>query len=83
MVKPVQALLMYFECRKVYTFKLNKWKLFYTPGIYILIVLISEILAPAELKFKVEIGQFIVAVFLVYIAYRNELVPIARKFLRR
>ncbi|MFZ4520758.1 MAG: lipopolysaccharide biosynthesis protein [Bacteroidales bacterium] len=83
MVKPVQALLMYFECRKVYTFKLNRWKLFYTPGIYILIVLISEILAPPEMKFKVEIGQFIVAVFLVYIAYRNELVPIVRKFLRR
>jgi O-antigen/teichoic acid export membrane protein len=81
MVKPVQALLMYLECRKVYSFRLNVWKIFYTPVIYILIVLISETFAPVEMKFKVEIGQFIVAVFLVYVAYRKELIPLARKYL--
>ncbi len=83
MVKPVQALLMYFECRKVYTFKLNAWKIFYTPVIYILIVILSETFTPAEMKFKVEIGQFFVAVILVYFAYRKELVPLVRKYLAR
>jgi O-antigen/teichoic acid export membrane protein len=83
LVKPVQALLMYFECRKVYTFKVNAWKLFYTPVIYILMVIISETLAPASLKFQVEIGQFIVALILVYFAYRKELVPMVRKYLQK
>jgi O-antigen/teichoic acid export membrane protein len=80
MVKPVQALLMYFECRKVYTFKINAWKIFYTPIIFILIVIISETLAPAAMKFKVEVGQFIVAVILVYFSYRKELIPLMRKY---
>jgi O-antigen/teichoic acid export membrane protein len=83
MVKPVQALLMYFECRRVYTFKLNALKIFYTPIIYILIVIISETLTPVELKFKAEAGQFIVAVILVYFAYRKELAPMARKHINK
>ncbi|MCX6304728.1 MAG: oligosaccharide flippase family protein [Bacteroidetes bacterium] len=81
MVKPVQALLMYFECRKVYSFKLNAWKIFYTPAIYILAVIISETIAPAGMKFRIEIGQFVVAVILVYFAYRKELIPLARKYM--
>jgi O-antigen/teichoic acid export membrane protein len=83
MVKPVQALLMYLECRKVYTFNLNAWKIFYTPVIYILVVVISESLTPAHMKLRVEIGQFLVAVILVYVAYRKELVPFVRKFIGR
>ncbi len=83
MVKPVQALLMFLECRKVYTFKLNAWKIFYTPVIFILVVLISETLAPAHLKFQVEIGQFIVAVLLVYFAYRKELVPLFSRYFNK
>lgn len=80
MVKPVQALLMYFECRKVYTFKVNAWKIFYTPIIFILMVLISEALSPLSLKLYVEIGQFLAAVILVYFAYRKELVPLILRF---
>ena len=83
MIKPVQALLMYFECRKIYTFKLNPWKIIYTPIIFILIVFLSESLAPAGLKFKIEIMQFFAAVVLVYFAYRKELVPMIWKFLGR
>jgi hypothetical protein len=83
MVKPVQAFLMYLECSKVYSFKVNAWKIFYTPVIYILIVVISETFTPAHLKFRVEIGQLIAAVVLVYFAYRKELVPMVRKYLRK
>jgi O-antigen/teichoic acid export membrane protein len=83
MVKLVQALLMYLECRKVYTFKLNPWKIFYTPGIFIMIVLVSETLAPANLKFQIEVGQLIAAMLLVYFAYRKELVPLISKILRK
>ncbi len=83
MIKLVQALLMYLECRKVYIFKLNPWKIFYTPAIFILTVLISETLTPAHLKFQIEIGQFIVALVLVYFAYRKELTPMIQKYLRK
>jgi len=80
MVKPLQAFLMYIECRKVYTFRLNAWKIFYTPVIFIVIVLISETLAPAHFKFQVETGQFLVAIVLVYFAYRKELIQLLRKY---
>jgi len=83
LVKPVQALLMYFECRKVYTLKVNKWKIFYTPLIYILVVLTSEALVPPYMKFKAEIGQLLVAVVLIYFAYRKELIPLMNRFLKR
>jgi len=83
MIKPVQAFLMYLECRKVYTFKLNPWKIFYTPVIFIAIVLISETLAPVNLKFQIEIGQFVAALALVYFAYRKELIPLVSKYLRK
>jgi len=83
MIKPVQAFLMYLECRKVYTFKLNPWKIFYTPVIFIAIVLISETMAPANLKFQIEIGQFIAAMALVYFAYRKEVIPLVGKYLRK
>ncbi len=80
MVKPVQALLMYLECRKVYTFKVNAWKIFYTPVIFIMIVLVSETLSPPALKLYVESGQFLIAVILVYFAYRKELIPLLIRF---
>ena len=83
MVKPVQALLMYLECRKVYTFRINAFKLFYTPAIYILLVVISESLAPPELKFQIEIGQLFAAIVLVYIAYRKELIPLVAKYFKK
>ncbi|MEI7500892.1 MAG: oligosaccharide flippase family protein [Bacteroidota bacterium] len=83
LIKPVQALLMYLECRKVYTFKLNAWKIFYTPVIFILIVLVSETLAPVHLKFQIEVGQFLAAVALVYFAYRKELIPMFKKYLNK
>lgn len=80
MIKVVQALLMYLECRKVYTFKINPWKIIYTPAIFIVLVLVTETLAPPHMKFRVEIGQFLAAVILVYFAFRNELIPIFRKY---
>jgi O-antigen/teichoic acid export membrane protein len=83
MVKPVQALLMYLECRKVYTFRINAFKLFYTPVIYILLVVISESLAPPELKFEIEMGQLFAAIVLVYFAYRKELIPLVGKYFKK
>ncbi|MDP1623755.1 MAG: oligosaccharide flippase family protein [Bacteroidales bacterium] len=83
MVKPLQALLMYLESRKVYSFKLNAWKIFYTPIIYIAVVIVTEIFTPAELKFIAQIGQFILALILIYFAYRKEVIPIVRKFIGR
>ncbi len=79
LVKPLQALLMYQECRKVYTFRLNPWKIFYIPVIFILFVILSETLTPQSLKRYVEIGQLVVAMALVYFAFRKEILPFLRK----
>ena len=81
MVKPVQALLMYLECRKVYTFKVNAWKIFYTPIIFIVLVIVSESLTPLSMKFYIETGQFLAALILVYFAYRKELIPLLLRVL--
>ncbi len=83
LIKPVQALLLYLECRKIYTFKINPWKIFYTPIIFILTVLLSETFAPPHLKFQIELLQLFVAAGLVYFAYRKELWPMLMKFTGR
>ena len=83
LVKVLQAFLMWMECRKVYTLKVNPWKIFYTPLIYICFVLLTETFIPLPWKFRAEIGQFIVSCFLVYFAYRKELGPFVLKILKR
>jgi len=83
MIKPLQALFMYLECRKVYRFKVNPWKIFYLPVIYILVVILSETITPAHLKFYAGIGQFIVAFSLVWFAYHRELKLLLLKILNR
>jgi O-antigen/teichoic acid export membrane protein len=78
-VKPIQVILIYFESRKVFNYRLNHWKLVYLPVIFIAVVIISESFAVDETRLFIEIGQLIVAIMLVYFAYRNELWPILRK----
>jgi len=79
LVKPVQLLFMYNESRKVFDYKFNRWKLIYLPTIFIIAVLISESIASNETRLFFETGQLVVAVVLVYLVYRKELIPIIRE----
>jgi len=83
MVKPLQAFLMWLECRKIYKIRVNPWKIFYAPGIFIAVVLLSETFLPPAYKFRAEIGQLFIACALVYFAYRKELVPFVLKIVKR
>ena len=76
LVKPVQVLLMFNESRKVFDYKFNLWKLVYLPIIFIGVVVVSELVASKETRLFFEVGQLLIAVFMVSIAYRKELSPI-------
>ncbi len=79
LVKPVQVLFMYMESRKVFDYKFNLWKLVYLPIIFIAVVLISESFASNETRLFFEVGQLVVAVVMVYLVYRKEVIPIMRE----
>ena len=83
LVKPVQALLMYFECRKVYTFRLNVRKLFYGPLAFIAVVIVSESIFHGRWQRVAEAGQFVVAALLVWFTYRRELSMLLERFVNR
>jgi O-antigen/teichoic acid export membrane protein len=77
--KPVQIIFMYIESRKVFNYKFNPWKLVYLPIIFIAVVLISESFASNENRLFFEMGQLIVAVVMVFLVYRREVIPIIRE----
>ena len=79
LAKPVQVLFMYIESRKVFDYKFNLWKLVYLPLIFIVVVLISESLASNETRLFFEVGQLVIAVVMVYLVYRKEVIPIIRE----
>jgi O-antigen/teichoic acid export membrane protein len=81
LVKPVQVLLMYFESRKVFSYKFNLWKLVFAPLVFIGVVLISEVFATKESRVYFEISQLIIAVVMVLLVYRKEMVPLVREHL--
>jgi len=83
LVKPFQVLFMYLESRKVFEYRFNRWKLIYLPFIYIGVVILSELLATDATRTAVEAGQLLLAVTLVFLAYRREIIPILRERFRR
>ncbi len=83
MVKPLQALLLYLESRKVFHYSFNPWKIIYLPVIFMLVVLISEIFITNQTRIFFHAGQLLVSILLVWFAYRRELVPLIRDFVRR
>jgi len=79
LVKPLQAILLYVESRKVFSYKLNQWKLVYIPVIFIFVVLISEILSKNFPKIYFQIGHCFIAFILLYFAYRKEIILLISK----
>ena len=79
LVKPVQALFVYFESRKIFSFTFNRWKIVYLPVIFILIGIAFEMAATENTRLYLNIGQMVVSLLLVSFAYRNEILPLIRK----
>jgi hypothetical protein len=82
LVKPVQAIILYTESRKIFRFRFNRWKILYLPIIFIIAGILCEIVATESTRIILETGQFILTACLVFLVYRNELVPLAKQWLR-
>ncbi len=79
LVKPVQALFLWTESRKIFTFRLNNWKIFYLPVIFITVILICEFFTTDQNRIWFAVSQFLLSLALVWFTYRNELVSLLRK----
>jgi O-antigen/teichoic acid export membrane protein len=79
LVRPVQVILLYMESKKIFKYKINRWKLVFLPAIFIAVVLISELVTSNESRIFFEIGQFIVAIVMVSMVYKKEAVPLIRE----
>jgi len=81
-IKPVQAFLLFTEARKIFRFNVNRWKVLYLPVIFIIMGIISEVIATGQTRVILETGQFCLTVLLVILIYRRELVPLIRQWIR-
>jgi hypothetical protein len=73
LVKPVQALFLYFESRKIFTFRFNPVKMFLLPLVYVLTVVLSQFFITEENRIFIHIAQLALCIILVSFAYRREL----------
>jgi O-antigen/teichoic acid export membrane protein len=79
LVKPFQALLLYSESRKIFTFRFNTWKIIWLPLIFIAVVILSQLFTtPANLLWMAG-AQLLFAGALVWVTYRNELAALFTK----
>jgi O-antigen/teichoic acid export membrane protein len=81
--KPIQALLMFRESRKVFAYKFNIWKLVLLPIIFSVVVLCSEVFITNSSRIFFISGQFLLAAGMVWIIYRKELIAFLRVQLKR
>jgi O-antigen/teichoic acid export membrane protein len=79
LVKPVQALVVYSESRKIFKFSFNRWKILYLPLIFIFMGIIFEILSNQSTRLYFTTAQLLISIVLVFFAYRNELIPLFQK----
>ncbi|MBN1200108.1 MAG: lipopolysaccharide biosynthesis protein [Bacteroidales bacterium] len=75
LVKPLQALLLYRESRKVFRYNFNRWKIIYLPVIFMTVVVVSEGFITDQTRFFFHAGQLLLSILLVWFAFRKELVP--------
>ena len=83
LVKPVQALFLYFESRKIFRFRMNNWKIFYLPLIFIVVVIICQFFTNEKNLLWFASGQLVLSVALVFLTYRKELAILFSQFLRK
>jgi uncharacterized membrane protein len=73
LIKPIQALFLFLESRKFFTYHLNQWKLIYMPFVVIVTGLLLYILSPDKTGIKPACIQFVITALLVYFTYKKEL----------
>jgi len=73
LVKLIQVILLYFESRRVFTFKLNLLKQVFLPLSYIVLTVSLELLLPAGLLWYAHLGELVAIILLVAFVYRKEL----------
>ena len=78
-IKPFQAFIAYLESRKIYKFKINKWKIIYLPVLFIIMILGSEIFLGSFNRILIGSLQFIITTILVLSIYRHELTSFFKK----
>ncbi|TSA28401.1 MAG: polysaccharide biosynthesis protein [Bacteroidetes bacterium] len=82
LVKPLQALLLYLESRKVFRYRFNPWKIIWLPVIFMAVVIVSEFFITDQTRILFHAGQLLVSIILVWFAYRRELVPFVQGMLK-
>lgn len=73
LIKPIQALFLYMESRKFFTYHLNQWKLIYLPFVVIVTGLLLYTISPDKTGIIPGCLQLLITVVLVYFTYKREL----------
>lgn len=73
LVKPFQALLLYRESKRVFTFHFNTWKIVWLPLIFIAVVLLLQLFTTPQNLLWIAGAELLFAALLVWVTYRHEL----------
>ncbi len=79
LVKPVQAFILWLESRKVFSYRVNRFKVYYLPILFMAVVIGSEWLAEAAGRLLIHGIQLLASCILVWIAYRREIMQLVLK----
>lgn len=79
LIKPLQALMLWFFSKKTFEFRLNAWKIFYLPLIFVSLSLLCEGFLAKEYRFGGLLFQFVVNGLLVFTVYRREIPLLLRR----
>ncbi|MDP4281278.1 MAG: oligosaccharide flippase family protein [Bacteroidota bacterium] len=83
LVKAFQALLLFLASKRFFHYSFNKWKIFFMPAVFMILVLISDFFVTDATRMLLGLGQMALSIFLVWITYRAELIPMFRKIFAR
>jgi O-antigen/teichoic acid export membrane protein len=81
-IKPIQALLLYTESRKIFTFRINAMKLIYLPLFFIVMVILSSVFLSGYNIIMVSAVQFVIIGLMIFFIYKNELKQTLEPFLK-
>ncbi len=79
LVKPVQALLIWSESRKIFTFRINAWKIIFLPLIFIALVILGQFFTTSQNLIYVAMSELLLSIALVWATYRRELLSVLRQ----
>ena len=83
LIKPIQAIFVFYESRKFFTYHLNLWKLIYLPALVIISGLLLYSFSPDKTGLIPGCIQLLITFVLVYLSYRRELTQLVLTILKR